>query len=204
MEPTQHRLSVVVGAGSYNDAVEKNVDNGEDQEEEEDAEAEPESDVSKRTASPPSNFIPTAGKNEAIMGRKQPAALPPPSGEEAAIHQDREKLRARVFELENRLRETEEELEFYFTFYKRAKRVGGAAVATTATGDTTAVKNNSGGDRQPAGGSGRTATAAAAPAAVSFDDSESDSDLDDGAAPGNAYYSGERATAQSFTSTSIK
>lgn len=32
------------------------------------------------------------------------------------------RLEARVFELENRLRETEEELQFYFEFFKKAKK----------------------------------------------------------------------------------
>ncbi|CAM9150257.1 unnamed protein product [Ascophyllum nodosum] len=53
-----------------------------------------------------------------------------------AVEDERDRMSARIFELENRLRETEEELEYYFDFYKKAKRGGGAtggsSTSTTA------------------------------------------------------------------------
>lgn len=177
MDDTQ-QLPSVVGANNYGNIMDEHAGSGQEDGPEVEAESRAVS-VSKSTASLPSNFIPAAGTTT----RSLPAQHQ--QSEEAYVDQDKEKLRARVFELENRLRETEEELEFYFTFYKKAKRAGSVAGANTAAGDINPTKNKNSGESKPA--------------MVSEGDSDSDSELDDGAAPGNAYYAGERATATAQT-----
>lgn len=39
-----------------------------------------------------------------------------------AVEDERDRMSAKIFELENRLRETEEELEYYFEFYRKTKK----------------------------------------------------------------------------------
>ncbi|CAM9270672.1 unnamed protein product [Ectocarpus sp. 12 AP-2014] len=53
------------------------------------------------------------------------------------VVEERDLLKSRVFELENRLRETEEELEYYFEFFKKTKRGGRASAAAAAAGGRT-------------------------------------------------------------------
>lgn len=93
--------------------------------------------------------------------------------------EERDRLSARVFDLENRLRETEEELEYYFDFYKKARRGkrGGTTNASNrrdGLSDTRKSEKKGDGERETAGAR----------------DDDSDSDLEDGAAPGNQNYTG--------------
>ena len=65
------------------------------------------------------NDVAGAGERSDLNSRKGPE-------DGASVHSKQElsssRLEARVFELENRLRETEEELQFYFEFFKKAKK----------------------------------------------------------------------------------
>lgn len=105
--------------------------------------------------------------------------------------QERDVLRARVFELENRLRETEEELEYYFKFYQKAKKeksrgsTPGASSSNKQQPSTRGVSKNRDGGDMP----GRASEESQARS------DSSDSDVEDGAAPGNQNYTGESTTA---------
>lgn len=102
--------------------------------------------------------------------------------EQRSVAEERDRLSARVFELENRLRETEEELEYYFDFYKKSKRgkcgtsKWGRSSARSSQSRRTTSSNVAGVGGQEAGGG---------------ESDEWDSDLEDGAAPGNLNYTGE-------------
>lgn len=85
--------------------------------------------------------------------------------------EDTDRLQARVFELENRLRETEEELEFYFEFFKKAKR----------SGQTSGTSSKQQREEQEQHSSSQIDHG---------DEDTDDSDLD-GEAPSNANYTGE-------------
>lgn len=110
-----------------------------------------------------------------------------------SVKDERDRLRSRVFELENRLRETEEELEYFSNFYKKIKRENGglASQAGASSG------------KQQSSSSSTTAKGAS-----KYDDHAteqrtgeektqqprsdcSDSDLEDGTAPINQNYAGE-------------
>lgn len=106
-----------------------------------------------------------------------------------AAQEDNKRLTARVFELENRLRETEEELEFYFTFYKKAKRAAGGSGSSAGNTPTKTRRHVAGGSgaigahHQKGGDQGGRGP-------VSAEDEDWDSSDSDGAAPGNAHYAG--------------
>ncbi|CAM9741659.1 unnamed protein product [Ectocarpus sp. 13 AM-2016] len=91
------------------------------------------------------------------------------------VLEERELLKSRVFELENRLRETEEELEYYFEFFKKTKRGGRASAAAAAAGGRTDGQQQRQQQQQP----GR----------KNSDDSSSSSL--DGEAPSNVNYTAE-------------
>lgn len=100
------------------------------------------------------------------------------SGERApttAVEDERDRMSARIFELENRLRETEEELEYYFEFYRKTKKGQNAG---------------NGSSEQKLG------KASAAVSAAREGDDESDASSgtedDDGSAPDNEDDAGER------------
>lgn len=72
-----------------------------------------------------SSDLPRHWRKDAGAGvTKRPAGLNSIKSRSAAsVHKEvNSRLEARVFELENRLRETEEELQFYFEFFKKAKK----------------------------------------------------------------------------------
>lgn len=169
-------------SGVQNTQVNDYSESDDDDSEEEDSEV---MLISKRTASLPARAFVSpatataAGKN---VTDDAPAGINVETAEQC-----NKRLQARVFELENRLRETEEELEFYFTFYKKAKR---AASATTA-GDNTVSSTPHSKRRTDASGE---ASAKTGEAAATGADSDSESGPEDGAAPINVNYTGEKET----------
>lgn len=112
-------------------------------------------------------------------------------------------LKGRVFELENRLRETEEELEYYIDFYKQTKKAtasdrGYGSAGSRRRGQRSGSAQYVVHKQAVAGGEEANDPLNAAEAEDREDASEattSDSDLDDGApaAPGNENYTGECA-----------
>lgn len=128
-----------------------------------------------------------------------------------SVKGERDRLRSRVFELENRLRETEEELEYYSNFYKKSKRENGGDASGGA-------RSSSGGAQQQQQSSSSSSSSSPTtesspqddgvhhvreqPTATAVREGEvqpesdcSDSDLEDGAAPVNRNYAGESSVA---------
>lgn len=116
--------------------------------------------------------VPSDGTNTPNNGGRSSTGGGNSSGDKAT-DDTCDQLKARVFELENRLRETEEELEFYFEFFKKAKR-GGQASGTSS-------KQQQRQQEQQQQSSSKV---------DQRDDDTDDSDLD-GEAPSNANYTGE-------------
>lgn len=110
-------------------------------------------------------------------------------------------LKNRVFELENRLRETEEELEYYIDFYKQTKKAtasdrGYGTSGSRSRGQRSGSARDAAHKKVAAEGEEANDPLNAAGAEDGENASEattSDSDLDDGApaAPGNENYTGE-------------
>lgn len=122
----------------------------------------------------------------------------PTSVSSAATNREVERLETRILELESKLREMEEELEFYFNFFKKTKRAGTSVkTSKTVTSSSGELKlsaredspdgdSKSGGPREHKGSQ----------ASGSFENtgselSDSDSDLEDGVVSGNVNYAGE-------------
>lgn len=132
------------------------------------------------------------------VSRDTPTDLPIPVKEHGeAANRDTARLETRIFELENRLRETEEELEFYFNFFKKTRRAGNAASGSkgVASGSSGRLRRSHGnGAEQETGLRGRLGEESMA-SRWSFGAkdlvSDTDSDLEDDEAPVNVNYTGE-------------
>lgn len=112
-------------------------------------------------------------------------------------------LKGRVFELESRLRETEEELEYYIDFYKKTKKAtasdrGYGSAGSRRRGQRSGYSQGAVHKQVVAGveeANDPLDAAGAEDREYASEATTSDSDLDDGApaAPGNENYTGECA-----------
>lgn len=155
----------------------------------------------------PPHFV---GKKKELM-----TSPPPDAGHDAAgaavgeggEKGERDRLRSRVFHLEKRLRETEEELKYYLDFYKEAKRDSGQEGeygtnraprgARDGSTNSTSYDSSSGSSSGGGGGVGRIDQTRKDTGAVGKEGSGSDdlnSGSDGGMAPVNQNYTGERKT----------
>lgn len=87
------------------------------------SQSEPEN--TSRQAASSSSDAPNGDREDAGASVKPGLKSREGEGSRAAARKElNSRLEARVFELENRLRETEEELQYYFEFFKQAKKAG--------------------------------------------------------------------------------
>lgn len=154
---------------------------------------------------PPGAISPAPKRSDSLIAEVE--AVPLGLDDLISVKGERDRLSSRVFELENRLRETEEELEYYSNFYKKTKKENGG----DASGGS---RSSSGGAQQQQSSTSSSALATMEsgahhvreqPAAPALREGEvrgesdccSDSDLEDGAAPVNRNYTGESSFAAS-------
>lgn len=146
-----------------------------------------------------------SGSRSDSMNLRTTALPVPPDGCIAAgsspTKEEVARLESRVLELEHRLRETEEELEFYFAFFKKTRRAGssviGAKGASSRLGDSASRERSRGnGADQGRKSRGEYFGGIAMEAGWPLNSTESetvetDSDSEEDVVLGNANYTGE-------------
>lgn len=112
-----------------------------------------------------------------------------------SVKAERDRLRSRVFELENRLRETEEEVEYFSNLYKKFKKENGglASKAGASSGKKPSSRSFTTAEGASKGDGDHHATEQRTREEKTQQPKSdcSDSDLEDGTAPVNRNYAGE-------------